>query len=350
MVCPCTSGPLSLRMEKKETMATLTKEVSKDLKVSNGKVPNLARLATIPDKGLAAKYIGRSIGGIQDFDIFRLALRKHWNVLLEGDTGAGKTFAAQAFAASEGVHFYSTPSNVGIDPSQLLGKYIPDENGDSIGVWQDGPVTDMIRHGGVLLINEINFLPPRIATVLFSLLDARREIALLDHKGEVIKAHPDLLIIADMNPGYIGTQDLNAALRNRFELQIDWGYDPNVERTLIKSSSLLGFAARVRKSRNDAEMVTPTSTNMLEEFETLALEVGIKFAIANMVQHYDVEDREAVQAVLRTMESNFTSEYNTIKRNNEVGTAPAPAPKKEKKASGWDYIDEEVETWLTDLT
>src|SRR5262249_59373348 len=114
-----------------------------------------------------------------------------------------------------------------------------------------------------LNIAEINFMPAKIAASLYSLLDHRRSIQLLGHQGEHVKAHSDLLIVADMNPKYRGTMDLNLALNNRFPLKVQWSYDPAVEAKLVASMALLDI---VRKIRGDAEIRTPIGTNMMMEF------------------------------------------------------------------------------------
>lgn len=327
---------------------------------TNGKPVNVvARLASIPEKSVADKYISRQIGGQDDFALFDYAFKNDFNVLLEGDTGAGKTMAARAYAASRGKHFYSTPNNVGVEPSQLFGKLIPDETGLTLGVWQDGPVTDLARYGGVLLLNEVNFLPPRVATVIFSLLDDRREIVLLDHKGEVIRVHrPNcwcdldaaecesrwLLVIADMNPDYLGTQKLNDAFRNRFGIQIQWDYDPQVESKLVKSKDLLDLVQKLRKGRKDGDLITPTSTNMMVEFERLQKALGLPFAVSNFIQHYDTEDRDAVQKTIQAIESNLVASYRRLEEAEKLvgkATGRVAVPK-----SDWELLEDEVDQWV----
>jgi MoxR-like ATPase len=305
-----------------------------------------ALLVTVPDPSVAARYINRKIGGHEDFHLFDTALSMKWNILMSGDTGAGKTMATMAYAASRELPFYSIPNNIAIEPSQLFGKIVPDETGETIGRWQDGPVTHMVKNGGVLLIDEVNFLPPRVATVLFSLLDGRREITLLEHNGEVIKAHPDLLIVAGMNPDYLGTSDLNAAFRNRFEMQLSWGYDPRVESKLVISSNLLNLARNMRKNQIDGTIVTPTSTNMLMEFETMVKKLGLKFAMENFVQHYHTDDRKAVREALRAIESNLETDYANLK---DEEPAKAPAAASVPVQSGWEFVeDPTVKSWLGD--
>lgn len=262
-------------------------------------------LASVPAPSLAKEYVSRTINGVKDFDLFEFAHKEHINVLIEGPTGPGKTTAVMAYASHTKNAFYAIPSNVGVEPSQLFGKFIPDGTGGF--VWQDGPVTDIVRNGGVLLINEVNFMPARVATVLFGLLDKRREIALLDHKSEVIKAHDDLFIVADMNPDYSGTHMLNQAFRNRFAIQLSWGYDPKVESELVTSENLLKMAKDLRKQVEDGSLYTPISTNMLMEFERIA-EFNFDFASGNFVTHFTVDERPAVKMVLDTYSENISTD------------------------------------------
>lgn len=273
-------------------------------------------IAEIPDMEYYDTYVSRRFGAMLDLDVLAKAHALGHNVLLEGPTGPGKTSFALAYAAKHQMPFYPIPSNVGVEPSQLFGKFIRVEDGS--WVWFDGGVTAIVRDGGVLLINEINFLAERIATVLFGLLDKRREVILLDHKGERVRAHrppqvagarpcwcsdgakcpPEraVLVAADMNPDYEGTRPLNRALRNRFALQIEWGYDRLVEEKLVKSRVLLDLAY---KMRGEGTYETPISTNMLQEFEAFVDAFGVEFAIANFTQHFSTDERSSVAEVFR---------------------------------------------------
>ena len=288
--------------------------------VSNAATGSLSvAMSSVPDMSVYNSYVGREFNGRREFDIFDAAAEQNWNILIEGPTGPGKTMAARAYSAKRGKRFYSIASNVGIEPSQLFGKYIPDGEGGF--AWIDGPVTDLVRHGGVLLINEVNFMPERVATVIFGLLDGRREITLLDHKGETIKAHDDLLIIADMNPGYAGTRPLNEAFRNRFTVQLFWDYDPKVEAKLIRSASLRELMASIRTQVASGLYVTPVSTNMGMEFESVAKALGLEFAMNNFVTHFQEDERESIrklcEAHLEKLEKDIESRPLTEKELNE---------------------------------
>ena len=260
----------------------------------------------------ASTYISRAsaLGERSDFEIFDYAHTHHLNVLIEGPTGLGKTSAVLAWAAANAQPFCAVSSNVAIDPTQLFGKFVPDGSGGFR--WQDDPVTDLVRHGGALLINEINFLPERISTVLFSLLDARREITLLDHHAEVISAHHDLVIIGDLNPDYEGTRPLNKALRNRFALQMVWDYDDVIERQLVAADSLRSLAGLLRRGQRAGEIDTPVSTGMLVEFEQIARDLGLGVAVDNLINHFPTdEERDSVRVVITAMNANLIRDYDS---------------------------------------
>lgn len=288
------------------TKSTVARRTTTRTKV-DAEAPVAHVLASVPDVAVLEAYVSRKIGNKTDFEVFDYARANRHNVLIEGPTGPGKTMFTKAWAAKNKRMLARVPSNVGIEPSQLFGKYVP---GERVGEfrWVDGPVTHVVRHGGVLLINEVNFVPERVATVLFGLLDANREITLLDHEGEVIKAHDDLLIVADMNPDYEGTRPLNKAFRNRFAIQLQWDYDPTVERTLVKSPSLLKMAGDIRVAAAKGEYETPVSTNMLMEFESIAKGLGYEFAASNFVGHFAQDERPQVKVVLDTYKTNILNE------------------------------------------
>jgi len=273
------------------------------------------QLAKIPPMERAKQYVNRQVGGLEDFTIYDLARQHKVDVLIYGPTGPGKTSSVVAWAAARKLRLATVSGNAALEPSQLIGKYIPDGHGGFM--WIDGPVTDVVRNGGVLLMDEVNFISPKIYTVLYSLLDARRALILLDHKGETIEAHPDLTIFATMNPSYVGTTPLNFAFRNRFAIQIPWDYDDNVEAKLVKAQSILTVARQLRSEAAKGEFETPISTNMLMELEQFIGIFGYEFAINNFIAHFDEEEQDKVRLVMNTHEYNIQEEFNFVDKFQE---------------------------------
>lgn len=290
--------------------------------------------AYVPDPKIGTCYMSRQVlGGVWDMDVLNHAIDNAQNVLLMGPTGAGKTMVGEAFAAQAELLYYSLPCDVSIDPSALFGKIVPTEDGTF--EWIDGPVTQLARYGGVLNISEINFMPPRIAASLYPLLDSRRYLPLLGNRGEVVRPHrPDcwcdldeedckamwLLIIADMNPQYRGTQDLNAAFKNRFSIKVPWDYDPKVESALITNGELISFAKKLRE-RVGSDLRTPVATNMLLEFEKFQDAFGLAFAAENFIAAFDEVERSAVKQVWDLHKGNVSKVYEEAKRKRNDGNA-----------------------------
>lgn len=299
----------------KEANSAVPLDTADALDGENVDAKTMTRHAFVPYPDYGLNYVHRKVHGVADFDLLTHCRENQLNMLLMGDTGAGKTMFPMAYAAANCIPYYTVPCDVSIDPTALFGKMMP---GDKVGefVWVDGPVTEMVRYGGILNISEINFMPAKIAASLYSLLDRRRSVQLLGHKGENVKAHPDLLIVADMNPKYRGTMDLNLALSNRFPLKVQWGYDEAVENALVPSKMLLELVRNIRKQ---PEIRTPIGTNMMVEFMNIAVALGMKFAVHNFVNAFAESERDSISKLLDAAETNIGKEVSVFARKNKVG-------------------------------
>ena len=283
----------------------------------------------VPSKELGENYVPREVSGVQDLSMLDYAREKGENVLLHGPTQSGKTYLPIAYAALRSMPCYSVPGTVALEPSQLFGKYVPDHDGGFR--WVDGPVTSLVRNGGVLVLDEINTISPKIAPTLYSLLDQRREISLLDHEGEVIRAHKNLLVVATCNIGYQGTLPMSEALLDRFNHRHHWDYSEEVEKKLITSSALLNLA---RDLRNEGSLRAPFSTSLMKTFEELATSrLGWDYAVANLLGRFtDPEDQETVRSLM---------DINATKIQEQLGLreAPEPEPEPEPEDEGDDLDD-----------
>jgi hypothetical protein len=300
---------------------------------SGGKVFSV-NLATVPRKELAERYVHRKVWGVEDFKVYDHARTEGINVLIYGPTGPGKTTSVEAWAAERGLRMASISGNASMEPSQMTGKFVSD--GEGAFMWIDGPVTDVVRNGGVLLLDEVNFINPKIYTNLYSLTDGRRNIILLDHHGETIEAHPDLTIFATMNPDYVGTTPLNFAFRNRFDIQIPWDYDDAVEEKLIGSKALRILMKQLRVEAAKGQYETPISTNMGMEFTKLVDDLGYEFAAENFIAHFSTDEQASVRMVFQTHEYNIKTDFGLD--TGEVTEHPADAS-----------IDQRLEEWAKQL-
>lgn len=322
------------------------------------------KVATIPSRKILEKYKPRTIYGVEDMELLEKARLNGMNVLLEGPTGAGKTMLTKAYAAKYRKPYFAKPNNAGIEPEELIGKWIPDPNNAGAWLYVPGGLYDVIEHGGVSLSSEINFLPDRVASILYEVFDGRRSVTVSrDDHTHVIQAHRpncwcDLslaecqskwpLLIADMNPGYSGTRDLNQALRNRFGLIIAMDYDKDVEQQLIKSKTLLKMAWDIRTSAESTGAYTdPVSTNMLEEFEIVVRVAGLDAAMENFANHFvQSSERAAIRGLFSNLHSNLWSDYRRIAAEAEGVEYDPIEDEKDPVLNSSDFDDGMDDDWL----
>jgi nitric oxide reductase NorQ protein len=294
------------KMRKAEPQQTTT-NIGDNVTHSIGKTIS-TQLASIPRKEISDRYVNRKLAGnLYDYEVFDHARSTHANVLIYGPTGPGKTTSVEAWCASRGLRLATISGNATLEPSHLFGKYVSDGEGGF--AWIDGPVTDIARNGGgAIIFDELNFINMKVITPSYPMLDARRSITLLDHHGETIELHPDVTIFATMNPGYVGTSPLNFAFRNRFDIQIEWDYDYDVEAKLVKGKNILDMAKHLRTEAAKGMYDTPISTNMLMEFEELAKNLNYEFAAENFIAHFGDEEKASIRMILQTYEQNLRSD------------------------------------------
>ena len=90
---------------------------------------------------------------------------------------------------------------------------------DSLFEWQDGPLIEAMKKGGIFLIDEISLADDSVLERLNSVLEPERALTLSEkpNNTEEIVAVDKFFILATMNPGGdFGKRELSPALRNRF--------------------------------------------------------------------------------------------------------------------------------------
>lgn len=143
-------------------------------------------------------------------DHFEAVWSRRLPLLLKGPTGCGKTRFIEHMAWRMGRPLVTVACNEDTTAGDLLGRWLLDAQGTR---WQDGPLAMAARHGAVCYLDEIVEARPDALVALHPLTDARRMLP-LDRAGEVVRAHPDFMLVASYNPG--GTRELKPSTRQRF--------------------------------------------------------------------------------------------------------------------------------------
>jgi midasin len=167
-------------------------------------------------------------------------------VLLVGPTSSAKTSYIRYLAYLMRANFLRISLDAQTDTSELIGKYIPQENSAGFS-WQDGVLIEAMKNGWWVLLDEINLAEPDILERFNSLLDDDGCLEVGENKGEkwlpaeeydakfysgnapenIHRIHQDFRIFAAMNPErYSGRNRLSLAMHNRLtEIWVP-GLDP----------------------------------------------------------------------------------------------------------------------------
>lgn len=263
----------------------------------------------VPPTFIVGDYISRDIDGVKDLDIIDGARRMGRNVLIEGPTGSAKTTLVMAAAARAGLPVVNIPCNGAAEPRIFIGGWTPQPDGTFDFV--PGDLIKAVQHGGIIYLDEVNMMPPKIAVYLHALLDSRRAISIPDASGssfptELI-AHPDCQVIATMNRNYHGTRPLNQAFRNRFAIKLSFPYLAEVEEKLVPSASLLSLATALRTRFDVGDLTTPVSTNMLLEFVEFSKDdaFGLDFATTNFINAFSPDEQPVARELITLEQDNI---------------------------------------------
>jgi len=178
-----------------------------------------------------------------------------------------------------------------VKPDQLFGGFrLVDGN----TVWQDGPVTKAYREGLVLLLDEIDGLPPEIAFSLYAVTDGK-PLVLAENNNEVINPHPNTRIVAtgnthgrgDESGMYSGTNVLNRAFLNRFRVWYKVDYP----------------SRKVYKKIIESEGVKSEIAGTLA---TLAHEINSSFSNGTLTETFSLRDAREVAKITAILDGNIT--------------------------------------------
>ena len=179
--------------------------------------------------------------------IFQAAFKSRIPLIVKGPTGCGKTRFIEFMAYQLKLPLITVSCHEDLTAGDLVGRYLWK---DDETVWQDGPLTLAVRYGGICYLDEIVEARKDTVVIIHSLTDDRR-ILYVDKTGEVIRAHPDFMMVLSYNPGYQSiVKDLKQSTKQRFASLVFNHPSLAVESEILQSESGLSEA----ESRKLAEM------------------------------------------------------------------------------------------------
>ncbi|MFC6670756.1 CbbQ/NirQ/NorQ/GpvN family protein [Marinobacterium aestuariivivens] len=163
-----------------------------------------------------------------EVELFRHAAGSRLPVLLKGPTGCGKTRFVQHMAEQLNRPLITIACHDDLTAADLVGRHLIGADGT---YWQDGPLTRAVREGAICYLDEVVEARKDTTVVLHPLSDHRRELP-IDRTGELLRAHPDFMLVISYNPGYQNLiKGLKPSTRQRF-VALSFDY-PTPEREVV---------------------------------------------------------------------------------------------------------------------
>lgn len=180
------------------------------------------------------------------------------NLLLTGDTGAGKSSLIEQIAARLNVPVFAIACSGKMRLAHFVGSMTL-VGGNT--VWKDGPLLLAMRHGGIFLADEITRLDQSEQMALAHILDDG--VIAVPETGELVRAADSFRFIAtgnsighgDSSGAYNGEKVASAAFLNRFQkLRVDYLDKADEVRLLRLIAPVLGedLTERMVRFANEA--------------------------------------------------------------------------------------------------
>jgi len=190
---------------------------------------------------------------------------------LIGPSGTGKTHVVYLVAELCGLPMWEINCGLQTSAYDLFGRYI----GLGKENWIDGQIVMWCRKGGLLYLDEANMMKQDIASRLNPVLDTRGHIVLTEKDNEIVHRHPYGYLVIAMNPfsaEFVGTKPLNAALRRRMSVWINFEYLSLGDRISPDEVGLV--AKRTGIDKKTAEKVVKVGAELRRQYQNGDLPYG----------------------------------------------------------------------------
>jgi hypothetical protein len=231
-------------------------------------------------------YYGRKWGDNVDVEVLRKAREAGAYVMLYGVPGTGKTAMVEAAFPDE---LYTILGSGDTEVADLVGGYVQTPSGGF--EWVDGVLTKAASEGKVLLIDEIGLIDPKVLSVVYGLMDGRRELVVTANPERgTVKAQEGFYVVSATNPNVAGVR-LSEALLSRFAIQVEMTTDWSLAKKLgVPQSAVVASQNLAKKMENGETSWSPQMRELLA-FRDLSKLFGTKWAVQNLLASAPEIDR-----------------------------------------------------------
>jgi MoxR-like ATPase len=212
--------------------------------------------------------------------------------LLYGAPGCGKTALVEA---AFGDNLFTIMGTGDTEVADMVGGYVQTPSGGF--EWVDGDLIKAAESGGVYFIDEIGLIDPKVLSIVYGLMDGRREVTITANPDRgTIKAHDEFYVVAATNPNAPGVR-LSEALLSRFTVQTEMTTDWNLARKLGVAATMVTAAQNLAKKQASHEVSWSPQMRELLAFRDITDAFGTEFALANLLAAAPEMDRPVVADV-----------------------------------------------------
>ena len=237
-------------------------------------------------------YYTRKWGEHDDVMVVRKSRELEQFVLLYGAPGTGKTALVEGAFGEE---LFTVLGSGDTEVSDLVGAYTQSPDGGFL--WTDGPLLKAAEQGKPLLIDEIGLIDPKVLSIVYGLMDGRREYTVTANPERgTVKAKEGFYVVAATNPNAPGVR-LSEALLSRFALHVEMTTDWALAKKLGVPALMVTAAQNLSKKQSSSEVSWAPQMRELLAFRDIEKNFGTKFAIQNLLASAPEMDRPIVADV-----------------------------------------------------
>lgn len=246
------------------------------------------------------KYYIRKIGIHHDVPFLQKARQVSQNILIYGPPGTGKTALIDvAFTTDphfEGTEVFTLQGSGDTEVADLIGGYV--QMPDGTYIWVDGPLVKAMESGGVLYVDEIALIDPKVLAILYGVMDGRGELLITQNplRG-VVKAKPGFYVIAACNPNAPGAV-MSEALVSRFTTQFQVTTDWALAKKLGVPAKVVQCAQNMQTKVDAENMNWAPQMRELLAYKAVHDAFGEEIALRNLVAVSPASEREAVKDIV----------------------------------------------------
>tara|TARA_B110000503_G_scaffold88259_1_gene133820 strand:- start:5450 stop:6472 length:1023 start_codon:yes stop_codon:yes gene_type:complete len=237
-------------------------------------------------------YFARKWGDFTDVEVLKKSRELGQYVLLYGVPGTGKTAMVEAAFPDD---LYTILGSGDTEVADLVGGYVQTPSGNF--EWVDGVLTRAASEGKVLLIDEIGLIDPKVMSIVYGLMDGRRELVVTANPERgTVKAKEGFYVVGATNPNVAGVR-LSEALLSRFTVQAEMTTDWSLAKKLGVPASAVVASQNLSKKMESGEVSWSPQFRELLAFRDIAKSFGTKFAIQNLLASAPELDRPVASDV-----------------------------------------------------